>query len=176
MIWKTFPAENPTRAGHWTAIYKGDSPSANPNWTEITKPGDVINLVFNSGAQHTLSVISVSGKNIETIDNSAGFIGGRVYSPENQSSPTSVTVYRMDSAYDSSASRTFNWLEGLYPSFFPGGATTELSNGYVLRQYSTKWALGVKNGALYVLNGSTLRSYSIGSTESFLQFANRNGF
>jgi Ca2+-binding RTX toxin-like protein len=95
--------EHPSRnlnGGLWTVVHRGDV-APTPNWKTKLKPGDIIRFDYSdpSQPQHTLVVISVSGRNIETVDNAtgaAGVIRHHTWSPE--ADPTSVTIYRITSS------------------------------------------------------------------------------
>jgi len=54
------------------------------------------------------------------------------------------------SAAQPSYERIFNWGEAVLPTYFPRGASTQSNSGYLLRLYSTGYAVGTKSDRLYV--------------------------
>ena len=174
-IWRRTPKDNPSRGGHWTAVYKADSGQV-PNWSALLKPGDVVNLVLRGGAQHTFAVISVTGQIIETIDNLGGAIGRHLYGYEYSSTPDSITIYRLDAGYPSPSDRVFSWLEGLYPDLLPGQGAPQAIGGYLLKEYSTGWSLGTKGNQLFVLPANSSTASKLGALDDYLRIANVNGY
>lgn len=86
--------------GQWTVVHRGDS-NPDPNWQARLKPGDIIRFdyVNPSQAQHTILVLSVSGRTIETVDNatgSRGTIEHHAWAPD--ANPATVTIYRITNA------------------------------------------------------------------------------
>ena len=114
--------------------------------------------------------------NVETIDNVRGTIGRGTYNYEGMSNPASVTIYRLDATYATTSDRIFNWFEGVYPDFLPGQTATQEANGYLVRQYSTGWAMGTKGNHLYVRPANSTGAYDMGSYDDYLSIANLNGY
>jgi len=90
--------------GFWRIVYRGTQPDAVQDWYTKIQPGDFVRMGWNSGGQHTTTIIgSVQADGtVQVYDNDAtlpsGFSGigmhDDAYWPK--TNPSSITIYRLD--------------------------------------------------------------------------------
>lgn len=133
------PSQN-VSGGFWRVVYRGDSPNGVQDWSTLTKPGDIVRMVWNNGkGHHTTTVVGdpLADGSLPVYDNDYKigddwYVGIHNASYWDGTTVEGTTIYRLDPGHNYLVAGTGRGevLQGtIFNDLFKGGAGADTIDG-----------------------------------------------
>ncbi|MCJ2127528.1 calcium-binding protein [Methylobacterium sp. E-045] len=133
------PSQN-VSGGFWRVVYRGDGPNGVQDWSTLTKPGDIVRMVWKDGSgHHTTTILGdpLADGSLPVYDNdlqtsTSSYIGIHHAWYWNETSVEGTTIFRLDPGHNYliMGSDRGEILQGtIFNDLFKGGAGADTIDG-----------------------------------------------